>query len=71
MPVLTPEQSNWENNIYVVTTTRVFIMAGVIYLGRSLYYLISRYSGAVADTAPTARASPNPSLTYDLRLYHC
>ena len=71
MPVLTLQQSNWENNIYVVTTTRVFIMAGVVYLGRSLYYLVSRYSGVVAGTAPTARACPPSPLTYDFGLCHC
>ena len=58
MPVLSLQQPNWESNVYVITTTRVFILAGVVQLGRSLYQLISRYSGVVADTNPIARASP-------------
>lgn len=57
MPALTPQQSDWESNGYVVATTRVFILAGVVQLGRSLYHLISRYSGVVAETAPTTGAS--------------
>ena len=60
MPVLTPQQPDWESNIYVVITTRVFILGGVVFLGRSLYSLVSRYSGAVTDTAPSARMSSLP-----------
>lgn len=58
MPVLNSQQADWENNIYVVATTRVFVSAGVIWLGRSLYQLMSRYSGVVAETGPAARTSP-------------
>ena len=41
MPVLpVPQQSDWSNNIYVLTATRVFVMIGVAYLIRSLYTLV-------------------------------
>lgn len=56
MPVLSAQQSDWESNVYVVATTRVFILAGVVHLGRSLYQLMSRSSGVVTETAPSARA---------------
>ena len=58
MPVLTPQQSDWESNGYVVAITRVFVLAGIIQLGRSLYQLTSRHSGVFTETAPTARTSP-------------
>ena len=38
MPVLAlQQQSAWENNVYVLTTTRIFVIVGVTYLFRSLY----------------------------------
>ena len=57
MPALTPQQSDWESNGYVVAITRAFVLAGIVQLGRSLYQLITRDSGVVTETAPTARAS--------------
>ena len=38
MPVVgLQQQSDWENNAYVLTTTRVLVIVGVAYLFRSLY----------------------------------
>ena len=38
MPVLELQhQSAWENNVYVLTTTRILVVVGVTYLFRSLY----------------------------------
>ena len=51
------QQSEWENNIYVLTTTRIFVVAGAAYLCRSLYYLVTRYSGSVIGTIQPARVS--------------
>ena len=41
------QQTGWKDNIYVLTTTRVFVVVGAAYLCRSLYYLVTRYSGPV------------------------
>ena len=60
------QQSEWENNIYVVTTTRIFVVVGAVYLFRSLYYLITRYSGPVIGTIQHARVSSLES--YDLTI---
>ena len=51
------QQSEWENNIYILTTTRIFVVAGAVYLCRSLYYLVTRYSGPVIGTIQHARVS--------------
>ena len=51
------QQSGWEKNIYVLTTTRIFVIAGVVYLLRSLYYLIARYSGPAIGTTLITPAS--------------
>lgn len=41
MPALpTPQQSDWDNNVYVLATTRIFVMIGLAYLIRSLYSLV-------------------------------
>ena len=41
MPVLPiPQQSDWSDNIYVLTTTRVLVMIGAAYLIRTLYSLV-------------------------------
>ena len=41
MPVLPdPQQSDWNNNIYVLATARILIMIGMAYLIRSLYSLV-------------------------------
>ena len=38
MPVLAlQQQSDWGNNVYVLTTTRILVIVGVTYLFRSLY----------------------------------
>lgn len=38
MPVLTlQQQSAWEDNVYVLTTTRILVIVGVTYLVRNLY----------------------------------
>ena len=39
MPVLELQyQSAWENNVYVLTTTRILVIVGVTYLSRSIYH---------------------------------
>lgn len=57
MLVSATQQSGWENNVYVLTTTRIFLVAGVVYFCRSLYYLVTRYSVAVTDRIPNPGAS--------------
>ncbi len=42
MPVIIPsEGQSWDSNIYVQTSTRIFVMIGVGYLVRFLYYQVS------------------------------
>ena len=49
MPVLTtPQGPNWDSNVYVVATTRIFILMGTAYLVRTLYNLVSPAWGSRA-----------------------
>ncbi|KAK0508806.1 hypothetical protein JMJ35_009082 [Cladonia borealis] len=69
MPVLAiQQQSDWENNIYVLTTTRILVIVGVTYLFRSLYQwarpLMERLP--LANVLPWAAAAT--SLNMDLSL---
>ena len=63
------QQSGWENNIYVLTTTRIFVVAGAVYLCRSLYYLVARYSGPVIGTSQITPASSPKFFDQWLREY--
>ena len=63
------QQSEWENNVYVLTTTRIFVVAGAVYLCRSLYYLVTRYSGPFIGTTQTTRASSPKYFDQRLREY--
>ena len=44
MSVFPPQQqpSNWDNNVYVVTVTRILLIMGATYLIRSVYQYITR-----------------------------
>lgn len=63
MPVPpTPQQSDWNNNFYVVATTRIFVMIGMGYLIRSLYSLVpsiwaSRFSSVAHNLVPSIWAT--------------
>ena len=47
MPVITTSQGlNWESNVYVIVTTRIFVLMGAAYLLRSLYNLVSATWGS-------------------------
>lgn len=47
MPALPISQpSDWNNNVYVLATTRVFVMIGLAYLLRTLYSLVPSIWGA-------------------------
>ena len=47
MPVITTSQgSSWESNVYVIVTTRFFLLMGTAYLIRSLYDLVSATWGS-------------------------
>ena len=55
MPALAlQQQSAWENNVYVLTTTRLFVIVGVTYLFRSLY----QWARPVVDRFPRANLIP-------------
>ena len=42
MPVVTtPQEPSWDSNVYVIVTTRMFVLMGTAYLLRSLYNLVS------------------------------
>lgn len=61
MPVLpNPQQSDWNNNIYVLATTRVLVVIGVAYLIRSLYGLVPSIWGT-RSASIAAGALPCPS----------
>ena len=47
MPVVTPsEGQSWNSNIYVQASTRIFVIFGVGYLVRFLYYQVSSTWGS-------------------------
>lgn len=55
MPALAlQEQSAWENNVYVLNTTRIFVIVGVTYLFRSLY----QWARPVLERFPVANLVP-------------
>ena len=39
--ITTSEESSWDSNVYVIVTTRIFVLIGTAYLVRSLYNLVS------------------------------
>lgn len=49
MPVLTtPQEPSWDSNAYVLATTRIFVLMGTAYMGRSLYNMVSPAWGSRA-----------------------
>ena len=47
MPALpVPQQSDWNNNVYVLATTRIFVIIGMAYLVKILYNMASSMWGA-------------------------
>lgn len=55
MPILAlQQQSAWENNVYVLTTTRILVIVGVTYLVRSLY----QWARPVVERLPLANLIP-------------
>ena len=55
MPVLAlQQQSDWENNVYVLTTTRILVIVGVTYLFRSLY----QWARPLMERLPLANLAP-------------
>lgn len=55
MPVLAlQQQSDWENNVYVLTTTRILVIVGVAYLFRSLY----QWARPLMERLPIANVVP-------------
>ena len=61
MPVLpVPQQSDWSDNIYVLTATRVLVMLGMAYLIKTLYSLVpsiwgTRSASIAAGAFPSIR----------------
>ena len=66
MPVITtPQEPSWDNNVYVIVTTRMFVLMGTAYLIRSLYNLVSaagvpRFVSNVAGELSFVPAFPAP-----------
>ena len=63
MPSLpTSQQSDWSNNIYVVATTRIFVMIGMAYLAKSLYNFVPSIWGTRSASIAAGEYSslPNP-----------
>ena len=60
MPVLpTSQQSDWNNNVYVLATTRVLVMIGLAYLIKRLYNLVPSIWGTrLAPVAAGGRSLP-------------
>ena len=49
MPALTtPQEPSWDNNVYVLVTTRIFVLMSMAYLARSLYNMVSPAWGSRA-----------------------
>ena len=42
----TSQGPSWESNVYVIVTTRIFVLMGTAYLIRSLYILVSATWGS-------------------------
>lgn len=68
MPVITTSQEpDWNNNVYVITTTRVFVLIGTAYLLRSLYNVVSPNWGprlaSILGGEFRSRSSPPCSVT--------
>ena len=55
----TSQQDNWQNNIYILSTTRVLMALGLTFLIRSLYQLCQsmRVAGGNAGAPGKSRAS--------------
>ena len=39
--ITTSQEPSWGSNMYVIVTTRIFVLIGAAYLVRSLYNLVS------------------------------
>jgi len=53
-PPQLPQQSNWNDKVYLVAVTRILVVVGVSYLLQSLYQLF-RYSWSSDDNSLLSR----------------
>ncbi|KAF6217708.1 hypothetical protein HO133_006535 [Letharia lupina] len=60
-----PQQDNWDNNIYVVSTTRVLMALGLTFLIRSVCQLFQRMRSAGAN-AGAAEAGAEDAIGIDV-----
>ncbi len=58
MPALpVSQESDWNNNVYVIATTRAFVMIGIAYLVKSLYNLVPSIWGTRSASIAAGRLS--------------
>lgn len=70
MPLLPiSQQPDWNNNIYVLATTRILGMVGAAYLVKSLYTLTRLTWGTRSAFLAAGRLSSLSSLTFTLELH--
>lgn len=60
--ITTPQEPGWNSNVYVIATTRIFVLVGTAYLLRSLYNMVSHIWGprlaSILDGKFRPRSSP-------------
>lgn len=68
-PLPISQQPDWNNNIYVLATTRILVMVGAAYLVKSLYTLIRLTWGTRSNFLAAGRLSSLSALTFTLELH--
>lgn len=59
----TPQQDDWQNNIYILSTTRVLMALGLTFLIRSLYQLYQSMRAAGGDAGAPGKSRASVCLT--------
>lgn len=62
-------QPDWNNNIYVLATTRILVMVGAAYLVKSLYTLIRLTWGTRSAFLAAGRLSSISAIIFTLELH--
>ena len=67
MPVIAPsEGQSWDSNVYVQASTRIFVMMGVGYLVRFLYYQASSSWGSRPASTAAGEVALSPNLHWSV-----
>lgn len=68
-PLPTSQQSDWNNNVYVLATARILVMAGVAYLVKSLYILMTLILGTRSASLAAGTLSSLSALVFRLEMH--